>query len=86
MLTNGPIKAILSEPDLLTRIKKGTIELSFVDIKYRPQSAAKGQVIVEFLVEFIPVKVCRVNVRKLQKSTLAKLSGSCMWMDHFNFL
>ena len=54
VLTNRPIRAILSKPDLSGRITKWAIELSSFDIKYRPRSAAKGQVIADFLVECYP--------------------------------
>ncbi|KAM2397647.1 hypothetical protein ACFXTH_034425 [Malus domestica] len=43
VLTNQPMRAILSKPDLSGRITKWAIELSSFDIKYQPRSATKGQ-------------------------------------------
>ncbi|KAM2397648.1 hypothetical protein ACFXTH_034425 [Malus domestica] len=47
VLTNQPMRAILSKPDLSGRITKWAIELSSFDIKYQPRSATKGQLYVD---------------------------------------
>ncbi|KAM2080627.1 hypothetical protein ACFX1T_034376 [Malus domestica] len=54
VLTNQPMRVILSKPDLSGRITKWAIELSSFDIKYQSRSAAKGQVIADFLIECYP--------------------------------
>ena len=51
VITNFPIKQILSKPDLSGRLTKWAIDLGIYDICYVPQAAKKGQVMEDFLVE-----------------------------------
>ena len=51
MITDFPLKQILSKPDLLGRLTKWAIDLGIYDIRYIPRAAKKGQVMVDFLVE-----------------------------------
>ncbi|XP_059658508.1 uncharacterized protein LOC132304809 [Cornus florida] len=52
VLTNYPIRGILSKPDLSGRITKWAIELSSFDITYEPKVSHKGQVVADFLLEY----------------------------------
>ncbi|XP_059635404.1 uncharacterized protein LOC132277581 [Cornus florida] len=52
VLTNYPIRGILSKPDLSGRITKWAIELSSFDITYEPKVSHKGQAVVDFLLEY----------------------------------
>ncbi|XP_070675628.1 uncharacterized protein [Malus domestica] len=61
------MRAILSKPDLSGRITKWAIELSSFDIKYRPRSAAKGQVIADFLVECYPRESLQSECEEIAK-------------------
>ncbi|CAL8115461.1 unnamed protein product [Prunus armeniaca] len=56
MLTNQPIKVILSKLDLSGRVTKWTIELGAFDIRYQPRTSKKGQVVADFLVECYPIE------------------------------
>ena len=59
VVTNCPIKKILSKPDLFGRLTKWAIEVRIYEIKYIPRATKKSQVIVDFLVEihsFEPTK------------------------------
>ena len=51
IVTNYPIRQILSKPDLSGRLTKWAIELGIYEIKYIPRAAKKSQVITDFLVE-----------------------------------
>ena len=51
VVTDFPIKQILSKPDLSGRLTKWEIDLGVYDIRYLPRAAKKGQVMADFLVE-----------------------------------
>ena len=51
VITDFPIKQILSKPDLSGRLTKCAIDLWVYDIRYIPRAAKKGQVMTDFLVE-----------------------------------
>ncbi|XP_059638274.1 uncharacterized protein LOC132280158 [Cornus florida] len=52
VLTNYPIRGILSKLDLSGRITKWAIELSSFDIIYEPRVSHKGQAVTDFLLEY----------------------------------
>ena len=47
-----PMKQVLHKPETSGRLMKWVIELSEFDIKYRPKTAIKGQVLADFVMEF----------------------------------
>ncbi|XP_058106349.1 uncharacterized protein LOC131249561 [Magnolia sinica] len=49
--TNQPLHQVLQKPEVSGRLTKWAIELGKFDVKYQPQSAIKGQVVVDFIVE-----------------------------------
>ena len=51
VITDFPIKQILSKPKLSARLTKWAIDLGVYDIRYLPKAAKRGQVMVDFLVE-----------------------------------
>ena len=50
--TEHPMKQILHKPETSGRLIKWAIELSEFDIKYKPKTAVKGQVLADFIMEF----------------------------------
>ena len=50
--TEYPMKQVLYKPETSGRLMKWAIELSKFDIRYRPKIAIKGQVLVNFVMEF----------------------------------
>ena len=52
--TEHPMKQILHKPETLGRLIKWAIKLSELDIKYKPRATVKGQVLVDFIIEFTP--------------------------------
>ena len=67
VLNEYPLQSLLKRSDFTGRIAKwGTRQGSF-DIRYRPQSSVKGQVLADFVAEFSPKNkremVCQVESR-----------------------
>ena len=54
--TEYPMKQVLHKPETSGRLMKWAIELSEFDIKYKPKTAIKGQVLADFVMEFISAK------------------------------
>ena len=50
--TEYPMKQVLHKPETSGRLMKWAIELSEFDIRYRPKTAIKGQVLADFVMEF----------------------------------
>ena len=58
VLMDQPIKAVLHRTDASKRIAKWAIELTELDINYRPRPSIKAQILVDFVVECtIPIEV-----------------------------
>jgi hypothetical protein len=52
MLTEYPLKKVLQKSDLSERLVNWAVELGQFDIEFHPQTAIKGQVLVDFFLEF----------------------------------
>ena len=50
--TEHPMKQILHKPETSGRLIKWAIELSEFDIRYKPRTTVKGQVLADFIMEF----------------------------------
>ena len=55
--TEYPMKQVLHKPEVSGRLMKWAIELSEFDIRYKPKTAIKGQVLAEFVMEFAPIEL-----------------------------
>nr|GEV13153.1 reverse transcriptase domain-containing protein [Tanacetum cinerariifolium] len=51
MITDQPIKQLLSNPKVTRRLLKWRFELGEHDIQFRPRTSVKGQILVDFIVE-----------------------------------
>ncbi|GKA20275.1 reverse transcriptase domain-containing protein [Tanacetum coccineum] len=51
VITNQPIKQLLSSLEISGRMLKWKFELEGYDIQYRPRTAIKGQILADFIVE-----------------------------------
>ncbi|GJQ94238.1 reverse transcriptase domain-containing protein [Tanacetum coccineum] len=51
VITDQPIKQVLSRPEVAGRLQKWSIELGEYDIQYRPRTSVKGQILADFIVE-----------------------------------
>ena len=52
--TEYPMKQVLHKPEVSGRLMKWAIELSEFDIRYKPKTAIKGQILADFVMEFTP--------------------------------
>ena len=52
VLTDKPLRQAMSNPEAAGRLALWAIELSEFDIQYRPYTAIKGQVVVDFIAKF----------------------------------
>ena len=50
--TGYPMKQVLHKPETSRRLMKWAIELSEFDIRYKPKTVIKGQVLADFVMEF----------------------------------
>ena len=50
--TEYPMKKILHKPETSGRLMKWAIELSEFDIRYKPRTTVKGQILADFIIEF----------------------------------
>nr|GEV03785.1 hypothetical protein [Tanacetum cinerariifolium] len=51
VITDQPIKQIMSRPDVAGRLQKWSIMLGEHNITYRPMTSVKGQILADFLIE-----------------------------------
>nr|GEU95398.1 reverse transcriptase domain-containing protein [Tanacetum cinerariifolium] len=51
VITDQPIKQVMSRPDVAGRLQKWSIMLGEHNITYRPRTSVKGQILVDFLIE-----------------------------------
>ena len=56
ILTEHPMKQILHKQETSRRLVKWAIELSEFDIRYKPRTAIKGQVLADFIMEFTSIE------------------------------
>ena len=54
--TKYPMKQILLKPETSRRLIKWAIELSEFDIRYKPRTAVKGQILADVIMEFTPAE------------------------------
>ena len=54
--TEYPMKQILYKPETSGRLIKWVIELSEFDIRYKPRTVIKGQILADFIMEFTPAE------------------------------
>ena len=77
-----PIKQILHKPKVLGRLIKWAIELSEFNIRYKPRTAIKGQVLADFIMKFTSADLAKARqltpdlpIWKLSMDGAAKLPG-----------
>ncbi|GKA92030.1 reverse transcriptase domain-containing protein [Tanacetum coccineum] len=51
VITDQPIKQLLSNPEVTGRLLKWRFELEEHDIQYRPRTSVKGQILADFIIE-----------------------------------
>jgi len=67
VLTEYPLQSLLKRSDFIGRIAEWGTRLGSFDIRYKPQSSVKGQVLADFVEEFSPKNdenmICHVENR-----------------------
>ena len=81
--TEYPMKQVLHKPEVSGRLMKWAIELSEFDIRYKPKTAIKGQILADFVMEFTLVELAENNhadddlpIRKLSIDGASNAQGS----------
>ena len=54
-----PMKQVLHNPETLGRLMKWAIELSEFDIRYKPKTTIKGQILEDFVMEFTSAELAK---------------------------
>jgi hypothetical protein len=54
VLTSLPLKALFRSSDFSGQISKWGAQLGAYDVRYKPRTAIKGQVLADFVAEFAP--------------------------------
>ena len=70
VVTNYPIKQILSKPNLSRRLTKWAIKLRIYEIRYIPRAAKKSQLITDFLVEIHSFKPTEKEIAVLPEEEM----------------
>ena len=77
------MKQVLHKPETSRRLMKWAIELSEFDIRYKPKTVIKGQVLADFVIEFTSVEpaknaqiVTDLSIWKLYVDRAANAQGS----------
>nr|GEX96971.1 reverse transcriptase domain-containing protein [Tanacetum cinerariifolium] len=80
VITDQPIKQIMSRPDIAGRLQKWSIMLEEHNITYRPRTSVKGQVLVDFLAEMLDESPSDASILETQQEpwTLFTDGSSCM--------
>ena len=71
--TEFPMKQVLHKPETSGRLMKWAIELSKFDIRYKPKTAIKGQVLADFVMEFTSAEPAK-NAQTVTELSIWKLS------------
>ena len=53
------MKQVLPKPETSGRLMKWALELSEFDIRYKPKTTIKGQVLIDFVMEFTPTELAK---------------------------
>ena len=83
ILTEYPMKQVLHKSETSGRLMKWAIELSEFDIKYKPKTTIKGQILADFVMEFTSAELAEdtqttpdLPVWKLSVDGTANAQGS----------
>ena len=81
--TEYPMKQVLHKPETSGRLMKWAIELSEFDIRYKPKTTIKGQILADFVMEFTSTKLAEATqttpdlpIWRLSKDGAANVQGS----------
>jgi hypothetical protein len=80
VLTSLPLKALFRSSDFSGRISKWGAQLGAYDVRYKPRTAIKGQVLADFIAEFAPGNniLTGESTPRILSGTLKRKTGCCM--------
>ncbi|GJU02027.1 reverse transcriptase domain-containing protein [Tanacetum coccineum] len=80
VITDQPIKQIISRPDVAGRLQKWSVMLGEHNITYRPRTSVKGQILADFLVEKPDEVPANTSVKEVPQEpwTLFTDGSSCV--------
>ncbi|GAA0145454.1 hypothetical protein LIER_05643 [Lithospermum erythrorhizon] len=81
VVTDQPLKRILTNPALSGRMTTWAVELSEFDITYVPRTSIKAQVLADFVIECTARQPLRIDGPKERKNPLKYLKGWYMLME-----
>ncbi|XP_074336858.1 uncharacterized protein LOC141674032 [Apium graveolens] len=61
VMTNSPLRMVLSKPELTGRLAKWSIRLSTYDIFYNPRTTIKSQALADFVADFSPSQMTQAE-------------------------
>nr|GEW14547.1 reverse transcriptase domain-containing protein [Tanacetum cinerariifolium] len=84
VITDQPIKQIMSRPDVAGRLQKWSVILGEHNITYRPRTSVKGQVLAGFLAEMSDESPPDVSVVETQQEPWTHFTDGSSCVDGFS--
>ena len=87
VLTQLPLKTILRSAEYTGRVAKWGTILGVFDIRYMPRTSIKGQVLVDFVAEFIKPQIKELqSTRNMNEKLVGMISQYCLptWEVYVN--
>ncbi|XP_017239352.2 uncharacterized protein LOC108212130 [Daucus carota subsp. sativus] len=81
VLTNFPLRTVLSKPELTGRMAKWAIQLSTYDIIYEPRTAIKSQALADFVADFSPKQMTLAEEELKQFTTCHDTQAWILYTD-----
>ena len=79
VLTQFPLKTILRSAEYTGRVAKWGTILGVFDIRYMPRTSIKGQVLVDFVAEFIEPQIKELqSTRNMNEKLVGMISQYCL--------
>lgn len=81
VMTNFPLRLVLSKPELIGQMAKWSIRLSTYDIVYEPRTSIKSQALVDFVADFSPNQMEQAEEELQRLISNTELQSWTLYMD-----